>query len=308
MNRFSRVLLAAVVSCSSLHCIAQQPATSAKTAPATSTSTAGMPTEATVNEFLKKMFGWNQQLTYKVAEIKRAEDPNLSEVTIIFNTPQGQQIARLFITPDQHFALSGDLVPFGTDPFADAREKLKALTGPSRGPQDAPVTIVEFGDLECPACKAAQPNINKLMEEEPKVRLVFQNFPLEQVHKWAMLAAKYTDCIGRSNNDAVWKFISTVYEHQGEITDATAEQALKGYAKDTGADPAATAACVAKPETEKRVRDSLALGDKVGVTSTPTFFINGRKVAGFGSSTPYDMVKQMVDYDMNSTSTSSTSK
>jgi protein-disulfide isomerase len=253
-----------------------------------------------VDGFLKQMFGWNQDLTWKVAEIKPAEAPGFADVTAVFNTPQGQQIFRLFVTPDQKFALTGDIVPFGADPFAAARTDLKAANGPVHGATDAAVTIVEFGDLECPACKAAQPNITKLMEAEPKAKLIFQNYPLESIHKWSFLGAKYVDCVGRESNDAVWKFISTVYEHQGEITPDTAEAMLKGYVKDAGADTAAVAACVAKPETEKRVRESEALGTKLGVTSTPTFFINGRKVVGFGNNTPYDVVKSMVDYNLTS--------
>jgi protein-disulfide isomerase len=253
-----------------------------------------------VNGFLKQMFGWNQDLTWKVAEIKPAEAPGFAEVTAVFNTPQGQQIFRVFVTPDQKFALTGDIVPFGADPFAAARADLKAANGPVHGAADAAVTIVEFGDLECPACKAAQPNMQKLLEEEPKARLIFQNFPLESIHKWSMLGAKYLDCVGRENNDAVWKFIRIVYEHQGEITPETAETMLRGYVKDAGADPVAVAACVAKPETQDRVRESLALGTKLGVTSTPTFFINGRKVVGFGNNTPYEVVKSMVEYSLGS--------
>jgi len=245
---------------------------------------------------LKRMFGWNQQLTWKVAEIKPSEDPSMSEIVIVFNTPQGQQLSHLYVTPDQKYAMSGDLIPFGADPFAPARAELKAVDGPAHGPKDAAVTIVEFGDLQCPACKAAQPTVTKLMEDEPKARLVFQNFPLEHLHKWAMLGAKYIDCIGRQNNEAVWKFIPTVYEHQSEITEQNADQMLKGYAKDSGADPGAVAACIPKPETEKHVRDSIALGEKLGVSSTPTFFIDGRKIVGLGSNTPYDIVKQMVEY------------
>ena len=272
----------------------------AQTTKPTAGSTTALPSEATVDGFLKQMFGWNQDLTWKVAEIKPAEAPGFADVTAVFNTPQGQQIFRLFVTPDQKFALTGDIVPFGADPFAAARTDLKAANGPVHGATDAAVTIVEFGDLECPACKAAQPNITKLMEAEPKARLIFQNYPLEAIHKWSFLGAKYVDCVGRESNDAVWKFISTVYEHQGEITPDTAEAMLKGYVKDAGADTAAVAACVAKPETEKRVRESEALGTKLGVTSTPTFFINGRKVVGFGNNTPYDVVKSMVDYNLTS--------
>jgi len=262
-----------------------------------SAAKASLPSEATVEGFLKQMFGWNQELTWKIEEIKPSEAAGFSEVTAVFNTPQGQQLFRIYVTPDQKFALTGDLVPFGADPFAAARAGLTAANGPAHGPTDASVTIVEFGDLECPACKAAQPNVTKLLQEEPKAKLIFQNFPLETVHKWAMLGAKYVDCVGRENNDAVWKFLSTVYEHQGEITAETAETALKGFAKEAGVNPDAVSACAAKPETEKRVRESIALGEKLGVTSTPTFFINGRKVVGFGNSTPYEVVKAIVEFN-----------
>jgi protein-disulfide isomerase len=271
----------------------------AKTPAAPSTATANLPSEATVEGFLKQMFGWNQELTWKIAEIKPAEAQGFSEVTAVFSTPQGQQIFRIYVTPDQKFALTGDMVPFGESPFAAARVDLKAANGPSHGPADAPVTIVEFGDLECPACKAAQPNVSKLIEEEPKARLIFQNFPLETIHKWAMLGAKYLDCVGRENNDALWKFISTTYEHQGEITPENAEAKLKEYAKEAGANPDTVAACSATPETAKRVRESMALGEKLGVNSTPTFFINGRKVVGFGNNTPYEVVKAIVEFNVN---------
>jgi protein-disulfide isomerase len=127
------------------------------------------------------------------------------------------------------------------------------------------------------------------------MRLVFQNFPLEQIHKWSMIAAKYLDCVGQEKGDLVWKFIATVYDHQGEINEQNADQMLKGYVKDVGGNPDAVAACVAKPETEKRVRESMAMGEKLEVTSTPTLFINGRRVVG-GSTIPYDVLKSMVDY------------
>ena len=268
-----------------------------KTSLAAPAAKSDLPSEATVEAFLKQMFGWNQELTWKIAAIKPAEAQGFAEVTAIFNTPQGQQIFRVYVTPDQKFALTGDMVPFGADPFAVARADLKAADGPSRGPADAAVTVVEFGDLECPACKAAQPNVAKLMEDEPKLRLIFQNFPLESIHKWAMLGAKYVDCIGRENNDALWKFLSIVYEHQGEITPENADSMLKGFAKEAGANPDTVAACTTKPETEKHIRESMALGEKLGVDSTPTFFINGRKVIGFGNNTPYEVVKAIVDFN-----------
>jgi len=288
----------------SLYSVAQntgteKPAPAVKAGSTSSPASASLPSEATVDAFLKKMFGWNSELTWKVAEIKPSEASGLSQAAVVFNTARGSQVVRFYITADQKYAFMADLLPFGADPFADTRQELKGANGPSHGPQDAAVTIVEFGDLECPACKAAQPNVSKLLEEEPKARLIFQNYPLEQIHKWALPAAKYLDCLGRQNNGAVWKFIATTYDHQAEINEQNVDQMLKGYVKDSGGDPDAVAACVAKPETEKRVRESMALAEKLDVTSTPTFFINGRKLVGFSTnSTPYDAVKAMVDYDL----------
>jgi protein-disulfide isomerase len=279
-----------------LFCSFSLPAQTHTTTPAASAGDK-LPSEATVNEFLKHMFGWNQNLAWHVASIKPSEAPTIAEVTVIFNTPEGQAVQRIYVTPDEHYAFSGDLVPFGADPFAEARTILKNVTGPEHGPKDAAVTIVEFGDLECPACKKAQENLTKLMSDEPKAKLIFQNFPLEQIHKWAMPAAKYLDCLGRENNEAVWKFIATTYEHQSEVNEQNVEEKLKEFVKDSGGDPAAVSACAAKPDTEKRVRDSIALGEKLNVNSTPTFFINGRKVSGFVNM-PYDTVKAMVDYEV----------
>jgi protein-disulfide isomerase len=298
MKYFTRLTLVAGLFTVSLLCVAQS-ASSSKPSSTLAAAGVNLPSETTVDSFLKKMFGWNSELTWKIADIKASEAPGISQATVIFNTAKGAQVIRLYVTPDQKYAFMAELVPFGADPFADTRAILKAANGPSHGPQDAAITIVEFGDLECPACKAAQPNITKLLEEEPKARLIFQNYPLEQIHKWALIAAKYVDCLGRQNNDAAMKFIATTYDHQSEVTEQNVDQMLKGYVKDSGADPDAVAACVAKPETEKRVRESMALAEKLDVTSTPTFFINGRRIVGFSAnSTPYDAVKAMVDYDI----------
>lgn len=303
MNRRTPLLLIAGLAVASLYAVAQDAAkstSSSKPTPAaSSTINSSLPSEATFNEFLKKMFGWNTDLTWKIADIKPSEAPGISEATIVFNTPKGQQVTKIYVTPDQKHAFTGEIVPFGADPFADNRQQLKAANGPSRGAQDPVITIVEFGDLECPACKAAQPNITKLMEEEPKVKLIFQNYPLEQIHKWALTGAKYVDCLSRQNNAVVWKFIETVYEHQADVTEQNVDQMLKGYVKDSGGDPDAVAACAAKPETEKHVRESMALAEKMDVTSTPTFFIDGRRLVGFSNnSQPYDVVKQMVDFQV----------
>ena len=254
-----------------------------------------LPSEATVDSFLHATFGYDPQLTWKISSIVPAPVPGLAEVSVVLASPQGQQLSRFFVTADGAHALTGDIIPFGAQPFAPARKALeKGITGPTRGPKDAPATIVEFGDLQCPACKAAQPAIETLMAAEPNVRLVFQNFPLE-MHNWAAKGAAYADCVGRASNEAFWKFVSKTYETQADITAENADEKLTAIADGAGVKGADIAACAAAPDTKARVDASVALGKSMEVTSTPTLFINGRRI-GNVSQIPADVLKQLVEF------------
>ena len=256
-------------------------------------SNANLPTEDTVKAFIKQMVGYDPSIQYQVASIKPAEAPGYAEVSVALNNGQGEQVLNFFVSPDGHWAFMGQLMDFGANPFARYRSELQSANGPTRGAKSAKVTIVEFADLECPACKAALPNIEKIQTEYPDVRVIFQNFPLEKVHPWALRAALYVYCL-KSNSDVAWKFIDTVYAHQEEINETNADQSLKKYATDSGAD-AKIAACIADPKTKADVEASQKLGETLRVNSTPTLFVNGRKISSFNS-LPYDTFKQLVGF------------
>lgn len=254
-----------------------------------------LPSEATVDSFLHEQFGYQADMKWKIDSIKPSQIAGLAEVTVILASPQGQQLSRFYVASDGEHALVGDIIPFGAKPFDPAKKILdKGITGPSRGPKDAPVMIVEFGDLQCPACKAAQPTIEALVAAEPNARFVFQNFPLE-MHNWAAKGAAYSDCVGRASNDAFWKFISKTYETQSDITAENADEKLTALADGAGVKGSDIAACAAKPETKARVDASIALGKKVDVSGTPTLYINGRKI---GSLDPHlsDIYKSLVEF------------
>lgn len=256
-----------------------------------------LPSEATVNDFLKHMFGYDGSLTWKVQSIKASPDPHVAEVNILMSGSQGQQFTRLYVAPEQHFALIGEMIPFGADPFAPARTELqKNAHGPAKGPANAPVTLVEFSDLQCPHCKAAQPIIDRLINEDKNVRLIYENFPLPS-HDWAFKGAAFADCIGRENNDAFWKFIKAVYDNQENITAANADAKFVEYAGSSGVDGKNAAACAARPDTKTRVDEGVNLGKSkdVDVEGTPTVFVNGRRIGSIGS-VPFDTLKQIVDY------------
>jgi len=289
------ILLVSVLSVAKQKTVAEKPADNAAEKAAVSAPATKLPSEQTVDGFMQQTFGYDPKVSWKVTSIRPGPVPGLAEVLVTLASPQGQQISRFYVTGDGEHAVVGNIIPFGAAPFAPARRLLdKGVTGPARGPKDAPVTIVEFGDLQCPACKTAQPAIEGLVKAEPNARFVFQNFPLE-MHNWAAKGAAYADCVGRASSDSFWQFIAKTYEQQADITAENADQKLAAIAEATGAKGADIAACAAMPATKARVDASMALGKSVDVTGTPTLFINGRKIGEVGQ-IPAEMLKQLVEF------------
>lgn len=259
---------------------------------AAKTASPNLPSEETVNAFLHQWFGYDSSLTWKIVSIKPSEIEGLSEINTVLSGAQGQQNLKLYVTPDGKHAVNGEIMPFGAHPFAAAQKELeRGLNGPSHGPAEAPVTVVDFSDLQCPHCKDAHPIIEKLMSENKNVRVVFQSFPLP-MHDWAAKSAAYADCVNRSSNDAFWKFIQSVYGAQTDITAANADEKLTALADSAGVKGADSAACAAKPETISRVEKSVALGKALDVNSTPTLFVNGRRLPAV----PYEVLQKLVDF------------
>ncbi len=283
---------------------AQKPATqpAAKTAtgakPATA-SKAGLPSEATVDSFIKHYFGYNPGTTWHIDGIAPSEVPGLAEVLVTFsNGGEGSQRMRLYVTPDQKHAIVGDSIPFGADPFAEARRTLQEKAkGPHEGAANSSVLIVDFSDLQCPHCKIAFPTLERLIAEEPQAKLVYENFPLP-MHPWAQKAAQYADCVAQKNNDAFWKFAAAVFEQQDTIKPEEADAKFTDMATAAGVDGKAVAACAAEPSTVARVKQQFDLGRELDVSATPTVFVNGRKISSINA-LPYEELKAIVEYEIN---------
>ena len=253
-----------------------------------------LPSEEVVGAFLQQTLGYDASFSWKIVSIKPAPAEGLAEVDVTVTSPQGSQIQKFYVTPDGTHAIIGEILPFGAHPFDAVRDQLqKGINGPSRGADAAPVTVVEFSDLQCPHCKDAQPVLDRLAAEDKNARVVFQNFPLP-MHDWAMKAASYADCVGRSSPDGFWKFIQSIYAAQSDITASNADEKLTGFADAAGVKGSDVSACAAKPETTTRVEHSMELGKSLDVNSTPTIFINGRKLTAGGL--PYDVLQKLVDF------------
>jgi protein-disulfide isomerase len=271
---------------------------------------AGRPTNDQIDAFMRQMTARNPGITWTIAENKPDDLGNLTGVTVVMENPQGQRGGQKFwVTPDGQHAVLGDPGPFGADPFAPARAELaKAVSGPWTGFATPTITMVEFGDLECPSCKAAAPTIERLVKEVSGSKLIFQQFPLTSIHHWAFTAAKFATCVAQSNNNAFWKFSDLVFAAQEDISShvesadpnkkpdlSYAEQKLTELATQAGMNGKQITECAETKPVAERVERSMDLGKKMDVTGTPTLFVNGRKIMNI-TGIPFDSLKKMVEF------------
>ncbi len=139
-----------------------------------------------------------------------------------------------------------------------------------RGPEDAAVTLVEYGDFQCPYCGAAYPIVKELVDREP-IRFVFRNFPITTLHPRAETAAEAAEAAGAQGK--YWQMHDWIYEHQQTIAPDDHREA----ASRLGLDARRLAKDVAEHRHEKKIHDDFMGGVRSGVNGTPTFFINGAR-------------------------------
>ncbi len=147
------------------------------------------------------------------------------------------------------------------------------------GPADSKVTVVEFSDFQCPACRVAEPPMRALLKlYDGKVKLVFKHFPLERMHQYARPGAIAAECAGKQGK--FWEYHHELYDHQDDWTGDKSEELFSAYAKKLKLDDAAWRACRKDPAVDAAVSADYADGLNAWVSSTPTFFINGKRFVG----------------------------
>lgn len=153
--------------------------------------------------------------------------------------------------------------------------KLEIPVTPERdhieGPANAALTLVEYGDYQCPYCGAAYPEVKKVQKElGSELRFVFRNFPLTNMHEHAMNAAETAEAA--SAQGKFWPMHDLLYEHQASLGDPSV---ALGYAKRLGLDSQRFEREIAQHMYQKRIKDDFMGGVRSGVNGTPTFYING---------------------------------
>lgn len=170
------------------------------------------------------------------------------------------------------------------------------LTGaPSKGPDTAPVTIVEFSDFHCPYCRGVQPTLDQVLQKYPtQVRLVYKHFPIDSLHPQARRVADASWCAQQQHK--FWEFHDAVYASAPDASPA----AIAGFAMKAGLDMKAFDACVTSGKAEPIVQAHIDEGTHYGVSGTPGFFVNGRLLSG---AVPLTAFSEIIDEEIAASKT-----
>jgi protein-disulfide isomerase len=223
--------------------------------------------------------------------------PGMSYRTVTLVNPQnsGQKVevevftdtaSKKFLVA-QHYA-----VVDGANPWD--RADLKQLHLDDRamlGPANAPVSVIEFGDFECPYCAHAFNEIETVVNTtyKDRVHLIWKNYPLS-MHAWAEQGAVAAECAREQNPAKFWDFARNLYRDQNEITPQNLRAHIDRYTGQLGLDPKSMDACILGKTAEDRVQQDLKDGQAININSTPTFLVNGVTVVGLPSSSVFGFV------------------
>ena len=161
---------------------------------------------------------------------------------------------------------------------------------PSQGKADAPVMVVEFSDFQCPFCQRVMPTLKELRTKYgDRMRLVWKDFPLTQIHPQAFVAAQAGNCAREQGK--FWEYHDKLFGNQSALQ----PEALKKYAADVGLDTTKFNQCLDSSKYEARVQDALGVGGRLGISSTPTVFVNGRMING---AQPIEVFQSVIDEEL----------
>jgi protein-disulfide isomerase len=255
--------------------------------------------KATLENYLRHIELYRGDVTFQIDDPKPSKYlPGFSEVTVhlIFNGAEKDEL--FYVSADGQTIVKGDVYDLNKRPFQSNLDKLTLADQPSFGPADAPVTIVEFGDFECPDCKMEAPILRHDLTEafSGKVRVYFKSFPLESVHPWARAAAIVGRCVYQQDQSAFWKFYDWIYDNQDQITADDLNAKVLAWAAGNGVDTMKLGRCIDTKATEPEVDRSIAEGRALGVAGTPTLFINGRKIGGLMWPDLQMVIKKELEY------------
>ncbi len=236
-------------------------------------------------------------IVLKATGIAPSQIPGWNKGTLDVDANGSKQSIPFLVSPDGKFFISGEVTDLTIDPLQATMKKIDLTGRPSRGPADAKVTIVEFSDFQCPFCSRGYQILEEqvMPEYEGKVRLFFKHLPLKSIHPWAEGAALATECAADQSPEGFWKMYHAIFKGQRDLNQDNLKTRVTAYAKGAGLDEGKFTQCFDAKTALPRIEKDLAEAAAVGANSTPTFFINGRRLEG---AQPLENFKAIIDEEL----------
>ena len=235
-----------------------------------------------------------------IGTLRASEFANYDQLTITFASPEKKQPYEFLLSRDHKTLLRFTKLDLTRDPYTETMNKIDLRGRPTRGNKDAKVVVVNYDDFECPFCSRMHATLFPQIFKEygDRVLIVYKDYPLEEIHPWAVHAAIDANCLASQSADAYWDYADYLHANQhavsakgrdGENAELDRLAMLQGQTHKL--DAPKLQACL-KAQDDKAVRASLKEGDDLGVNATPALFVNGQKLDG---AVPIEEVRAALD-------------
>ncbi|MGB7463692.1 MAG: thioredoxin domain-containing protein [Candidatus Acidiferrum sp.] len=251
-------------------------------------------TQKSIEAFLRSYYALGPEIKITVAAPAEVGSSGILEYAIEVKTPESTEKIKMYMTKDGRYLIRGEINDLTSDPLADTVKKIQTASSPVLGNPNAPITLVEFSDFECPVCRNLHDSLRGLLPNYPQVKVIFKDYPLDTIHPWARTAALAGRCAYQQDPKAFWTMYDSIYDHQDVISASNVYDKVMDYATKAGLNPELFKACMSAPETTQAIDASIANGNLLEVRSTPTVFVNGRRIVGADPRT----VQQYLDYEV----------
>ncbi len=235
---------------------------------------------------------------FTLSPLKPSEIPGFDMLTVSMDGGEDKVDYVFLLSSDRKTLVRWTKLDLTKDPYAEVSAKIDTAGRPVRGNKDAKVVVVSYDDFECPYCSRMHETLfpGLLKEYGDRVKFVYKDYPLEQIHPWALHAAIDANCLAEQSGDAYWDFADYIHANQKEVNsdkdrDGAVDRITLLQGQKHNLDAQKLQACL-KSQSSTEVKSSEKEGDAVGVSATPTLFINGRELDGSLSA---DQVRQVLD-------------
>ena len=247
--------------------------------------------------YVRHLFVYGPQINIAVADPVESEIEGLLKVKVTASYRMQSKEHEFLVTKDGKHIIEGKTYDIAKNPFDEVNKTIDTMPAPAFGKEGASVVVVVYSDFQCPFCakEAKVLRTNFRHQYGSKARLYFKDFPLS-IHDWAKDAAVAGRCIYNQEPEAFWDYHDWIFENQKSITAANLQTKVGEFLQGKSVDSLKFSQCFTGKETLAKVEESIAEGRALGVSSTPSIFVNGRRLNG---SPAWEQLKAILDYELD---------